>query len=83
MGRRIRKSGHPPKQRRSTARSKVRKAAVGVADLREHLERRTRELDDVLQQQTATSEVLSIIRQSPANAQPVHGPYTGSLALKT
>jgi two-component system, NtrC family, sensor kinase len=71
MGRRIRKSGHPAKRRRSTAGSKVRKASAGVAELREHLERRTRELDDALQQQIATSEVLSIIRQSPANAQPV------------
>jgi len=81
MGRGIRKSGHPAKQRRSTARFEVRKAAVGVADLREHLGHR--ELDDVLRQQTVTSEVLSIIPQSPANAQPVHGPYKGSLALKT
>ena len=47
------------------------KRHAGVADLREELDRRTRELDDALQQQMATSEVLSIIRQSPADAQPV------------
>jgi GAF domain-containing protein len=33
--------------------------------------RRGRDLDDALQQLSATSEVLSIIRQSPADAQPV------------
>ena len=71
MGRRVRTSGHPANRRRSTARSKVRKASAGVADLREQLDRRTRELDDAHQQQMATSEVLSIIRQSPADAQPV------------
>ena len=71
MGRRIRKSGRQAKRRRSTAGSKVHKTSAGVADLREHLDRCTRELDDALQQQMATSEVLSIIRQSPANAQPV------------
>ncbi|MGB9044512.1 MAG: GAF domain-containing protein, partial [Pseudolabrys sp.] len=71
MGRRIRKSGRQAKRRRSTAGSKVHKTTAGVADLRGHLDRCTRELDDALQQQMATSEVLSIIRQSPANAQPV------------
>ena len=71
MGRRVRITGHPAKRRRSTARSKVRKASAGVANLREQLDRRTRELDDAHQQQMATSEVLSIIRQSPADAQPV------------
>ena len=60
MGRRVRISGHPAKRRRSTARSKVRKASAGVADLREQLDRRTRELDDAHQQQMATSEVLAL-----------------------
>jgi signal transduction histidine kinase len=71
MGRRIREGGHPAKQRRRAARSKLRKVGTGVADLREQLDRRTRELDDALQQQVATSEVLRIIRLSPADAQPV------------
>ena len=71
MGRRIREGGHPAKQRRRAARSKLRKVATGAADLREQLDRRTRELDDALQQQVATSEVLRIIRLSPADAQPV------------
>jgi two-component system, NtrC family, sensor kinase len=71
MGRQIREGGHPAKQQRRAARSKLRKVATGVADLREQLDRRTRELDDALQQQVATSEVLRIIRHSPADAQPV------------
>ena len=71
MGRRIRETGHPAKQRRRAARSKLRKVATGAADLGEQLDCRTRELDDALQQQVATSEVLRIIRQSPADAQPV------------
>src|SRR5262245_29524725 len=55
-------------------RPKARKALtapLSTADLQEQLDRRTRELDEALQQQAATSEVLSIIRRSPANAQPV------------
>ncbi len=71
MGRRSRVRVRKPKQRRRTAGPKLRKVAAGVADLREQLDRRTRDLDDALQQQTATSEVLRIIRQSPADAQPV------------
>jgi GAF domain-containing protein len=70
MGRR-RKHVGKPNQRRRTARLKRRKAAAGIADLRGQLERCTRELDDSLQQQVATSEVLRVIRQSPADAQPV------------
>ena len=64
MGRRIREGGDPAKQRRRAARPKPRKVATGVADLREQLDRRTRELDDALQQQVATSEVLRIMSQS-------------------
>jgi two-component system, NtrC family, sensor kinase len=70
MGRR-RKHARKPKQRPRTARPRLRKVATGGADLREQLDRRTQELDDLLQYQMATSEVLSIIRRSPANAQPV------------
>ena len=70
MGRR-RKHARKPNQRPRTARPRLRKVATGGADLREQLDRRTQELDDLLQYQMATSEVLSIIRRSPANAQPV------------
>jgi len=71
MGRRSKERVRKLKQRSRIARSKLRKVAAGGADLREQLYRRTRELDDALQQQIATSEVLSIIRQSPTDTQPV------------
>jgi two-component system, NtrC family, sensor kinase len=70
MGRR-RKHVRKPSQRRHTAKPRLRKAATGGADLREQLDLRTREFDDLLQQQIATSEILGIIRRSPADAQPV------------
>ena len=63
--------------------SKARKATtarVSAANLQEKLDQRTRELDEALQQQTATSEVLSIIRRSPADAQPVFDAIVGSAA---
>ena len=71
MGRRNKERTRKPKQRRRIVRPKPRKVAGDIADLREQLDRRNRELDDALQQQIATSEVLRIIRQSPADAQPV------------
>jgi hypothetical protein len=58
MGRLSKERVRKSKQRRRTAGPKLRKGAAGVADLREQLDRRTRDLDDALQQQTATSEVL-------------------------
>jgi GAF domain-containing protein len=76
-------SGQQVKGRRHSAnRPKTRKAPTAhvPADLQGQLDRRTRELDEVLQQQTATSEVLSIIRRSPADAQPVFDAIVQSAA---
>jgi putative methionine-R-sulfoxide reductase with GAF domain len=48
--------------------------------LQDQLDRRTRELHEALEQQTATSEVLNIIRRSPADAQPVFNAIVQSAA---
>jgi GAF domain-containing protein len=75
-------SGQPEKGQRTDT-PKARKAPtaqVSAPDLQEQLDRRTRELDEALQQHTATSEVLSIIRRSPADAQPVFDAIVQSAA---
>src|SRR3974377_933105 len=65
-------SGQPAKVRRGEPKArKAPTARASAADLQDQLDRRTRELEEALQYQTATSEVLSIIRRSPADAQPV------------
>src|SRR5262245_38624237 len=82
MQRRVGRSGQQVKDQRTTS-PKARKApiaSVSGADLQEQLDQRTRELDEALQQKTATSEVLSIIRRSPADAQPVFDAIVQSAA---
>src|SRR3974377_1422988 len=74
-------SGQPTKVRRGEPKArKAPTARASAADLRDQLDRRTRELDEALQQQTATNEVLSIIRRSPADAQPVFDAIVQSAA---
>jgi two-component system NtrC family sensor kinase len=74
-------SGQPVKgQRTSPKARKAPTAHASTADLQEQLDRRTRERDEALQQQTATGEVLGIIRQSPADAQPVFDTIVQSAA---
>ena len=75
-------SGQPVKGQ-SANKPKARNAPtaqIATGDLQEQLNQRTRELEEALQQQTATSEVLSIIRRSPADAQPVFDAIVQSAA---
>src|SRR6476660_7034325 len=68
------------RRRRAFARKARKAPSVSTDELQEQLDRRTKELDEALHQQTATSEVLSIIRRSPADAQPVFDAIVQSAA---
>src|SRR6266481_2495727 len=60
----------PIKRPRPTTGSKARQAPVKpifIGDWQEQLEQRTRERDEALEQQAATSEILHVISNSPTN----------------
>src|SRR5215470_294580 len=75
-------SGHPVKgQRRIGPRArKAPIASVTGADLKQQLDRRTRELDEALEQLAGTSEVLRVISSSPGDLQPVFDTILSSAA---
>jgi GAF domain-containing protein len=56
-------------KRRNTVKS--RRRGSPVVNLQEQLDRRTRDLDEALEQQNATAEILGVISNSLTNAQPV------------
>jgi class 3 adenylate cyclase/putative methionine-R-sulfoxide reductase with GAF domain len=64
----------PAVTRQRASRPKTGKASiahVSTADLQKQLDERARELDEALQQQSATSEVLRVISRSPTELQSV------------
>ena len=68
------------KAKRNSAEIPARRGHSSAAGLQEQLHSRTRELDEALAHQAATSEVLSVIRRSPADAQPVFDAIVQSAA---